>query len=131
MPDNEDNFLDLPEETQIKTQFSGFQEEERHKIRQAVKRFAYYKSKRVEMEHLRKVVRARKMNEAEERGIRSIQAQTKYAESHPEYSEIIKAYAQTVEQEALAYHELEMFKIDVEIWRTQQANKRSELSSYS
>ena len=105
-------------------------EEQLHEIRQKSKEYAKYKSERIRLDNFRKVIRARLMSEALKNGHTSVAAQEREAMGSEEYGEVCEAIAIATEQETSLYWELHMFDLEVEIWRTQQANERAEMNKY-
>jgi hypothetical protein len=91
------------------------------------KDFAKYKSKRASLENYRKILKARLMKESLASGVTSNQAQEREAYAHPQYEQIIDALEIATRQETELYWELKIFDIEVQVWRTQQANKRNDI----
>lgn len=89
-------------------------------------KLAEYKSKRISLEQYRKVVKAKLMKEAQAHGITSGQAQEREAYASPEYEEVIDALELATRKETELYWELKLFDIEVQVWRTDQANKRND-----
>jgi len=54
----------------------------------------------------------------------TVSAKEAYAYSHPEYLELLDGLREAVEVEETAKFTLEQFKIQFEMWRTEQANDR-------
>ena len=63
-------------------------------------------------------------------GIEAANAQEREALADPEYHSLLKGLAAAVEKEETLKWELEAAKMEVEIWRTQQANERMVLRSH-
>lgn len=89
--------------------------------------FAKYKSKRVSLEDYKKILKARLMKEALAAGVSSNQAQEREAYAHPQYEETIDGLEFATRKETELYWELKLFDIEVQVWRTQQANKRNDI----
>lgn len=100
------------------------------KIREKASAFAAAKSDRVYTEKFEASKKALLMKDAMVRGIESVAAQEREAKANPEYLECIKGLAVAVEIEETLKWELEAERLDVEIWRTQQANERMILKSH-
>jgi len=89
------------------------------------------KSQRVRFEEVRKVVKARLMNEAEiEHSVQSLQKQERYAYSHPQYQEILRHLQDAVREETRLYWELDSLRAEFEAWRSLQASQRYEKQAY-
>lgn len=91
------------------------------------KTHAKYKSKRVALEQYRKTVKARLMKEALASGITSVQAQEREAYASEEFEEVIDGLELSTRIETELYWELKLFDVEVQVWRTMQANKRNDI----
>ena len=89
--------------------------------------FAKYKSQRISLDQYRKIVRARLMKEAQARGVSSVQAQEREAYASSEYEEVVNALEAATRFETELYWKLKIFDIEVQVWRTNQANKRNDI----
>lgn len=94
------------------------------KLEQAIPKYAKAKADRVYIEKFLKSKKAILMNEAASRGIEKITEREQYAYSHAEYIELLEGLRAATEIEEKHRWALEALKIDVEIWRTTQANER-------
>jgi hypothetical protein len=121
----------IPRERQLSSEYAGIKEEERERFRQCGRQLAYYRSQKVRLENLLKTVTAKKMQEAKNQGIKSQADQKVYAEAHDDRLEIINALADTEMFASMLWSEIDLFKMDIEVWRTKEASNRSERNSYS
>lgn len=96
-------------------------------IRVAFKEFSEAKALRVRNENMKKVIKSELMTEAQQNGVKTIVAQENYAHTHPEYKKIIIELSDSVQRETLGYWELKTHEMEMEYWRTSQANKRAEM----
>ncbi len=112
-----------------KTYEDFFSDEKKAEIQEHIRRLADYKSKRISFENYRKILKARLMKKAQLSGHTSVQAQEREAYGNPEYEKVIDAIQIATEEETKAYWELEMFKTEIDVWRTEQANNRRFLDS--
>lgn len=88
---------------------------------------AKYKSKRVSLEDYKKILKSRLMKEAMASGVSSNQAQEREAYADPQYEGVIDALEIATRKETELYWELKLFDIEVQVWRTYQANKRNDI----
>jgi hypothetical protein len=100
-----------------------FSDSSKEKQIQLIANLAKFKSKRVGLEHYRKVVKARLMKQFEPQ-FRAVAVQEREAYAHPEYIQIIEALEIATEEETKAWWSLEMLKLEIDVWRTEQANNR-------
>ena len=63
-------------------------------------------------------------------GIEAANAQEREAYSDPQYKSLLKGLAAAVEKEETLKWEIEAARLDVEIWRTKQANERMQIKSH-
>ena len=83
--------------------------------------YAQARAQRIYIEQFRKSKKAMLMIASEGRTIADREAD---AYSDPEYIELLEGLKAAVEVEEKCRWALERLKIDVEVWRTQQANER-------
>jgi hypothetical protein len=88
-----------------------------------IENYAAFKSTRVGLEQYRKVMKARLMKEFEPQ-FRAVAVQEREAYAHPDYAQIIDALQIATNEETKAWWKLEMFKLEIDVWRTEQANNR-------
>lgn len=102
-------------------------EKRRMDILEKTKILAKYKSKRISLEQFRKVLKAKLMKEAMVSGVSSVQAQEREAYADPSYEELLDGLEMAVRIETELFYELKIFDVEVQVWRTNQANKRNEI----
>lgn len=107
-----------------KTYEDFFNDESRKKIGSLIDRLSKYKAQRISYENYRKVLKAKLMKKAMLNGSTAVQAQEREAYSHPDYEKVVEAIQIATEEETRAYWELEMFRTEIDVWRTEQANNR-------
>lgn len=107
-----------------KTYEDFFSEEKKLEVQGYIKQLSSYKANRITFENYRKVLKARLMKKAMKNGHTSVQAQEREAYSDIEYEKVIDAIQIATEEETKAYWNLEMFKTEIDVWRTEQANNR-------
>jgi hypothetical protein len=91
-------------------------------------RYAQAKANRIFIEEFRKSKKALLMKDALARGYEAVNAQEREAYSDPEYLEVLKGIKDaTAEEEELRW-KLEAAKMRVDVWRTEQATARSQVS---
>lgn len=101
-------------------------EKRKHEMIQKAADLAKFRGQRVGLEHYRKVLKARLMKKAMKMGIKAAQAQEREAYSDPEYEQIIEAIQIATEEETRLYWELNLFKSEIDIWRTEEASRRKD-----
>lgn len=107
-----------------KTYEDFFSDDKKLEVQNYIKQLASYKSNRITFENYRKILKARLMKKAFGNGHNSVQAQEREAYANPEYERVIDAIKIATEEEIKAYWNLEMFKTEIDVWRTEQANNR-------
>jgi len=95
-------------------------------LRDQSESFAKAKSDRVYLEQFRKSKKAMLIIEAQQLGKKTIQERESYAYAHKEYAELLDGLKIAVENEEVVKFKLKAAELRIEIWRTQQANQRSE-----
>ena len=99
-------------------------------LREVAAKFATKFAHKEYLEEFKKSKLAILMKQAEREGFGSAVAQEREARAHPEYLELLKGLeAATEESEALRW-QLKLAEIGVDVWRTQQSNKRVERKGY-
>jgi hypothetical protein len=92
--------------------------------------FAKAFAERTYLEKFREAKLAMLMKEAESRGFSQVTAQDREARAHPEYAALLaNLRTATEESERLRWH-LEVAKMGVAVWQTQNANERAERRAY-
>lgn len=104
-----------------------YNEKRKMDILEKTKKLGKYKSKRVAIEQYRKVLKAKLMKEALVSGVSSVQAQEREAYSDPAYEELLDALEMAVRIETELFYELKFFDVEIQVWRTQQANNRNDI----
>lgn len=107
-----------------KTYEDFFNDENKKKIYSLIERLSKFKGQRISYENYRKVLKARLMKRAMMNGHNAVQAQEREAYSHQDYERVVEAIQIATEEETKAYWELEMFRTEIDVWRTEQANNR-------
>lgn len=99
-------------------------------LRQMSEEFATAYAERVYLEEFRKSKLAMLMQDAERAGFTSAAAQDREARAHKEYRDLLDNLKVAVEKsEKLRWH-LEVAKLGVAVWQTQNANERAERRAY-
>ena len=93
--------------------------------------YASAKAKRVYIEEYKKSLLALLMKAAERLGATSVSAQEREALSKPAYLEHLSALQIAVEDEEAQRFEIKRIEMEIEVWRTQQANERMERKTYN
>lgn len=99
-------------------------------IREKAPLYGEAKGQRVYLEEFRKSLKALLMKDALAMGIEAANAQEREAYSDPQYKSLLKGLAAAVEKEETLKWEIEAARLDVEIWRTKQANERMLIKSH-
>ncbi len=105
-------------------------EQSAERIRNIAADYGKAKGDRVYLEEFRRSKKAMLMKDCFSLGIEAANAQEREALADPEYHSLLKGLAAAVEKEETLKWELEAAKMEVEIWRTQQANERMVLRSH-
>lgn len=92
--------------------------------------YSQAKAKRTYLEEYKKTLLALLMKAASRDGHTSVAAQEREAASHPQYSEFLKALETAVEEEEKLRFEIKRAEMEIEVWRTEQANERMERKAY-
>lgn len=99
-------------------------------LRQMSEEFATAYAERTYLEEFRKSKLAMLMQDAERAGFTSAAAQEREARAHKEYRDLLDNLKLAVEKsEKLRWH-LEVAKLGVAIWQTENANLRAERRAY-
>lgn len=107
-----------------KTYEDFFNDDNKKRLYAMIERLAKFKGQRISYENYRKVLKARLMKKAMLNGCNAVQAQEREAYSHQDYERVVEAIQIATEEETKAYWELEMFRTEIDVWRTEQANNR-------
>lgn len=99
-------------------------------LREMSESYAKAYGERNYLEEFKKSKLAILMKEIEARGVTAVTAQDRDARAHPEYLKLLDDLkAATIESEKLRWH-LEVAKMGVAVWQTQNANERAERRAY-
>ena len=99
-------------------------------IREKAPLYGEAKGQRVYLEEFRKSLKALLMKDALSMGIEAANAQEREAYSDPQYKSLLKGLAAAIEKEETLKWEIEAARLDVEVWRTRQANERMLIKSH-
>lgn len=100
-------------------------------LRDKAKEYAIALAEKEYLKEFRKSKKAILMNEAELKGITAANKQESYAYSHKEYLELLAGLKVAIEREAELRHMVKAAELKIEVWRTQQANQRTERKAYN
>jgi hypothetical protein len=89
------------------------------------------KAKRVYLEEYKKSLLALLMKDAERKGVTSVSGQEREAYSRKEYIDHLGALETSVENEETKRFEIKRIEMEIEVWRTEQANERMERKAYN
>lgn len=101
-----------------------------HELRELARHYAKAEAERSYLEHFRKSKLALLMKDAELNGIATVNAQERDARCHPEYLELLRGLQIATEAAERAKWELQIARLGADVWRTQQANRRTEIETY-
>lgn len=87
--------------------------------------FGIAKSNRVYAEELRKTIKAELMVEALRMGMEAVNAQERYAYSHPRYVDHLMAIKEAYQEEETLRWQLIAAQERVGVWRSQEASNRA------
>lgn len=91
------------------------------KMTPAINKYAKAKAERVYIEHFRKSKKAILMSQS---SADTAVTREQEAYAHPEYQELLSGYRDAVEIEEKHRWTLEQLKMQIEVWRSIQANER-------
>lgn len=98
-----------------------------HAMRENAKKYAKAKADRVYLTEFRKSKKAILFQNAPDGTVAEKEA---YAYAHPEYRELLEALRIAVEVEEELSWRMKTAQLQVEVWRTEQANTRQEQRNY-
>ena len=98
--------------------------------RDKAKEYSIAMSQREYLREFRKSKKAMLMIQAEKGGITAVSKQEVFAYAHPEYIQLLDGIKAAVEQEAYLRHITTAAKLRIEVWRSQEATKRTERHGY-
>ncbi len=99
-------------------------------IREKAAEFGKAKGDRVYLEEFRRSKKAMLMKDCMAMGVEAANAQEREALADPEYVSLLKGLAVAVENEETLKWQLEAARLEIEIWRTRQANERAVVRSH-
>ena len=99
-------------------------------IREKAAEFGTAKGDRVYLEEFRRSKKAMLMKDCLAMGVEAANAQEREALADPEYVSLLKGLAVAVENEETLKWQLEAARLEIEIWRTRQANERAVVRSH-
>ena len=99
-------------------------------IRESSGQYAQAKAERVYLEEFRRSKKALLMKDALENGFEAANAQEREALADPEYITLLRGLRAAMENEETLRWQIEAARLDIEIWRTKQANERMIIKSH-
>lgn len=102
-----------------------------HEYRERIPLYAKAKAIRVHLEHFRKSDLARLRIEAEQLGKKTVADRDDYARTHPDYMQLLEELKDATEKEEGYRLGLKSREMQLELYRTQQANARIERKAYN
>ena len=99
-------------------------------IRDKAKEYAAAKANRIFLMEFRKSKKSLLMRNAELGGVLKLAAQERDAYADDEYIELLEGLKAAVEIEEMLKYQMKAAELKVDIWRTKQANQRSEKARY-
>ena len=100
-------------------------------LRDTAKQYAIAKGQCDYLKEFRKSKKALLMVQAEVEGIRASNKQETYAYSNAEYISFLDRLRVAIEEEARLRHLMKAAEYKIEVWRTQQSTKRTEINNYN
>ena len=101
-----------------------------HEWRSSVSEYAKANADKVYLTEYRKSLKAIKIAEAQENGLKTGQERESYAYSHPDYIELLKGLREATEKAEELRYRMRIAEERIGIWRTKQANGRREQGQY-
>jgi formylmethanofuran dehydrogenase subunit E len=101
-----------------------------HEYRLKAIPYSRAKSHRVYLEEYKKSLLSLLLKDAERKGFASVSAQERESYSRPEYVKHLEALRDSVEAEEHQRFEIKRIELEIEVWRTHQANERMERKAY-
>lgn len=92
--------------------------------------FAPAYAERIHLEEFKKSKLAQLMKQAELDGHKTTAAQEREARAHPDYIALLEGLKVATERSERLRWQLEVAKLGVAVWQTQQANERIERKAY-
>ncbi len=88
------------------------------------------KAHRVYLEEFKKSKLAMLMSQAEKRGHKTVSAQEREALADQAYMDFVESLGVAVEREEKCRYHIKRLEMEIEVWRTEQANERFERKTY-
>lgn len=88
------------------------------------------KAKRIYLEEFKRTLLALLMKDAEIKGCKVVSAQDRDAYADSRYLEHLNGYRVAVEEDELMKFEVKRLELEIDVWRTHQANERLERKAY-
>lgn len=101
-----------------------------HEWRLGVSDYAKAKADTVYLTEYRKSLKAIKMAEAQEKGLKTGQERESYAYAHEEYITLLKGLREATEKSEELRYRMRIAEERIGIWRTKQASSRKEQGHY-
>lgn len=98
--------------------------------RNSVKDYAKAKADTVYLTEYRKSLKAIKMAEAQEQGLKTGQERESYAYAHKDYLELLSGLREATEKSEELRYRMKIAEERIGIWRTKQASSRKEQGHY-
>lgn len=92
-----------------------------------VPKYAKAKAEKDYLDHFRKSKLAMLMKDYEVAGVKTTAAQERDARAHPEYIEVLEGLRAATEISERLYWELRVAQAGIQVYQTEQANRREEL----
>ncbi len=99
-------------------------------MRDSVPEYALAKANRIYLEEFRRSKKALLMQQARADGTESVNGQERDALAHDDYLAILDGLCSATEVEERLRWQLEVARLEVEVWRTKQASERMILRSH-
>ncbi len=100
-------------------------------LRDKSKEYAVARGNMEYLKEYRKSKKALLMVEAEKQGITASNKQETWAYAHKDYIELLEGLHVAVETEAELRHMVKAATLKIEVWRTQESSKRTEMNAYN
>jgi hypothetical protein len=100
------------------------------KYRQLGQPYSKAKAHRVYLEEYKKSLLSLLMKGAEKQGHKSVASQEREAYAHEQYVELLRGLEVAVEAEESQRFDIKRIEMEIEVWRTNQANERMERKAY-
>ena len=110
--------------------FDSMVEQRMHELRVLASKYAKAQAERIYLEQFRQSKKAQLMKQAESLGTTAVGAQERDAYAHPDYVELLEGLRVATEEAERLRWELEISRMRIDLWRTQQATERAERRGY-